>query len=66
MITNVHKPIMVKEISSFLNNDKELYAMESQEILTFESVRHRMYEKVLRENRIVKVIKGAVKVKRGN
>ena len=47
-------------------NDKELYAMESQEILTFESVRHRMYEKVLRENRIVKVIKGAVKVKRGN
>ena len=24
MITNVHKPIMVKEILSFLNNDKDL------------------------------------------
>jgi len=25
-----------------------------------------MYEKVLRENRIIKVVKGAIKVKRGN
>jgi len=32
----------------------------------FESVKHRFYEKVLRENRIIKVVKGAVKVKRGN
>ena len=28
MITNVHKPIMVKEISSFLNNDKELSILD--------------------------------------
>ena len=28
MITNVHKPIMVKEILSFLNNDKELSILD--------------------------------------
>ena len=28
MITNVHKPIMVKEISSFLNNDKKLSILD--------------------------------------
>ena len=28
MITNVHKPIMVKEISSFLNKDKELSILD--------------------------------------
>ena len=28
MITNVHKPIMIKEISSFLNNDKELSILD--------------------------------------
>ena len=28
MITNSHKPIMVKEISSFLNNDKELSILD--------------------------------------
>ena len=28
MISNVHKPIMVKEISSFLNNDKELSILD--------------------------------------
>ena len=28
MITNVHKPIMVKEISSFLNNSKELSILD--------------------------------------
>ena len=28
MITNVHKPIMVNEISSFLNNDKELSILD--------------------------------------
>ena len=28
MITNTHKPIMVKEISSFLNKDKELSILD--------------------------------------
>ena len=28
MITNMHKPIMVKEISSFLNKDKELSILD--------------------------------------
>ena len=39
MITNVHKPIMVKEISSFLNNDKELSILDC----TFGGGGHTMY-----------------------
>ncbi len=51
---------------AFKFDDEEIGASVGQEGLAFESVRHRMYEKVLRENRIIKVVKGAVKVKRGN
>jgi len=51
---------------TFKFGDEEFNIVDNQEALRFESVRHRMYEKVLRENRIVKVVKGAVKVKRGN
>ena len=46
-------------------NDNGSNIMENKEAFGFESVRHRMFEKVLRENRIIKVVKGAVKVKRG-
>jgi len=34
--------------------------------LELQNVKHRMYDKVIRENQIVKVVKGAVKVSRGN
>ena len=39
MITNTHKPIMVKEILSFLNNDKELSILDC----TFGGGGHTMY-----------------------
>ncbi|PPR16105.1 MAG: hypothetical protein CFH33_00947 [Alphaproteobacteria bacterium MarineAlpha9_Bin3] len=60
-----------KDFYFLLNYSLKLY--ESNNELTVNSgnfelqnVEHRMYEKVIRENRIVKVVKGAVKVKRGN
>ena len=34
--------------------------------MNFQNVNNRMYDKVIRHNRIVKVVKGAVKVSRGN
>jgi len=51
---------------AFKFNDNGSDIVENKEAFQFESVRHRMFEKVLRENRIIKVVKGAVKVKRGN
>jgi len=51
---------------AFKFNDNGSNFMQNKEAFGFESVRHRMFEKVLRENRIIKVVKGAVKVKRGN
>ncbi len=46
--------------------DDKLISQNDHGAYEFASVKHRMYEKVLRENRIIKVVKGAVKVKRGN
>lgn len=51
---------------AFKFNDNGFDIVEAEEAFQFASVRHRMFEKVLRENRIIKVVKGAVKVKRGN
>ena len=50
---------------AFKFNDNGSNFMQNKEAFGFESVKHRMFEKVLRENRIIKVVKGAVKVKRG-
>lgn len=51
---------------SFKFNDIENVTKSSSDAFELESVEHRMYEKVLRENKIIKVVKGAIKVKRGN
>ena len=50
----------------FFDNENNVSENRTQGSFEFESVKHRLYEKVLRENRIIKVVKGAVKVKRGN
>ena len=59
-----------KDYYVLLNYSLKLYDFndkpaENSSNFNFESVEHRMYEKVLRENRIIKVVKGAIKVKRG-
>ena len=48
-----------------LQNEKDNIIINSSSY-EFTNVEHRMYEKVIRENRIIKVVKGAIKVKRGN
>jgi hypothetical protein len=50
----------------FFDKENSVNTIESKGDFEFESVKYRMYEKVIRENRIIKVVKGAVKVKRGN
>jgi len=50
----------------FFDNENSVSRNENKSGFEFESIKHRLYEKVLRENRIIKVVKGAVKVKRGN
>ena len=59
-----------KDFYVLLNYSLKLYDFDDKPALSsgafnLESVEHRMYEKVLRENRIIKVVKGAIKVKRG-
>ena len=51
---------------SFKFEDSSNGVNRSNKFFELESVKHRMYEKVIRENRIIKVVKGAIKVKRGN
>ena len=51
---------------SFKFNDIENTTKSNSNAFELETVENRMYEKVIRENRVIKVVKGAVKVKRGN
>ena len=51
---------------SFKLNNIENTTKSNANAFELETVENRMYEKVIRENRVIKVIKGAVKVKRGN
>ena len=47
-------------------NNIENTTKSNSNAFELETVENRMYEKVIRENRVIKVVKGAVKVKRGN
>jgi adhesin/invasin len=51
---------------SFKFEDSSDEVNRSNNFFELENVKHRMYEKVIRENKIIKVVKGAIKVKRGN
>ena len=51
---------------SFKFNNIENTTKSNSNDFELETVENRMYEKVIRENRVIKVVKGAVKVRRGN
>ena len=51
---------------SFKFEDSSNEVNRSNNFFELENVKDRMYEKIIRENRIIKVVKGAIKVKRGN